>query len=171
VSVQNDIPTCTFSLNHKSWAISSIVHTRRQVGDRIGISPTEKRATGYGEVFTIVSIDSKGSLTLNKAAKYAHAVSFITSHDGSTGVPALRSAEVVNLSRNVVITGDDFVHVGCDPNLLEAVVGEQTSTFGCRCSDFRSKCTVGMHTAMMNGGSARIQNTRIERCGQRGELL
>jgi hypothetical protein len=49
--------------------ISSIVHTRRQVGDRIGISPTEKRATGYGEVFTIVSIDSKGSLTLNKAAK------------------------------------------------------------------------------------------------------
>ena len=89
---------------------------------------------------------------------------------GSSGVPALRSAEVVNLSRNVVITGDDFVHVGCDPTLLEAVEGEQTSTMGCKCASFRSKCTVGMHTAMMNGGSARIQNTRIERCGQRGEL-
>ena len=34
------------------------------------------------------------------------------------------SAEVVNLSRNIVITGDDFEHVPCDPLLT-------TDTQGC----------------------------------------
>lgn len=82
--------------------------------------------------------------------------------------PALMSAEVVNLSRNIVITGDDFKHVPCDPNLPEAVAGEQTSVLGCRCSSFRNQCTIGLHTAIMSGGAAKIQNTRIERCGQRG---
>jgi hypothetical protein len=132
-------------------------------------------AEGYGEVFTIVGIDPNvGSLLLDRPAQYNHGASFVPPHSdgggGGGGVPALRSAEVVNLSRNVVITGDEFRHVGCDPGLLEeAVPGEATSLLGCRCSSFRTKCTVGLHTAMMNGGSARIQNARIERCGQRGE--
>ncbi|KAL9179269.1 hypothetical protein ACHAXT_008559 [Thalassiosira profunda] len=135
-----------------------------RVGDRIGIAPTERRATGYGETFTIAGIDDNGSLLLDKAAQYDHAASFLPGRS----VPALMSAEVVLLSRNVVITGDDFKHVPCDPTLPEAVFGEQTSVLGCRCSSFRSQCTIGLHTAAMHGGSARIQNTRIERCGQRG---
>ena len=149
--------------------------THRRVGDRIGVSPTTDLAKGSGEEFTIVGIDSNvGSLVLDKPALYNHGASFAPPYDGGGGsgdsvVPALMSAEVVNLSRNVVITGDEFQHVGCDWNLPEAVPGEETSVLGCRCSSFRSKCTVGLHTAMMNGGSAKIQNTRIERCGQRGE--
>ena len=145
-----------------------MLQNRRRVGDRIGISPTKVRATGHGEEFTIIEIDEKGSLLLNKVAQYDHAATFVPRPpDGN--VPALMSAEVVNLSRNIVITGDDFKHIGCDPNLPEAVPGEETSVLGCRCSGFRSKCTMGLHTAAMNGGSANIQNTRIERCGQRGK--
>lgn len=67
-----------------------------------------------------------------------------------------------------MITGDEFKHVPCDPNLPEAIPGEETSVLGCRCSSFRSQCTMGLHTAAMHGGEASIQNTRIERCGQRG---
>jgi hypothetical protein len=150
------------------------ITNHRRVGDRIGVSPTADLAKGSGEEFTIVGIDPNvGSLVLDKPALYNHGASFVPPYydgGGDNGVPALMSAEVVNLSRNVVITGDEFRHVGCDPSLSdEAVPGEETSVLGCRCSSFRSKCTVGLHTAMMNGGSASIQNTRIERCGQRGE--
>lgn len=139
----------------------------RQVGDRIGVATTEKRATGYGEEFNIIEIDDKGSLLLDKAAQFNHAASFVPPPPQGNA-PALMSAEVVNLSRNIVITGDEFKHVPCDPNLPESVPGEQTSVLGCRCAEFRTQCTLGLHTAAMNGGSARIQNTRIERCGQRG---
>ena len=139
----------------------------RRVGDRIGIAPTAVRATGHGEEFTITGIDQKGSLLLDRSAQYDHSASFIPS-PLQGNAPALMSAEVVNLSRNIVVTGDDFKHVSCDPNLPESVPGEETSILGCRCSSFRSKCTLGLHTAAMHGGSARIQNTRIERCGQRG---
>jgi hypothetical protein len=113
-------------------------------------------------------------LLLDKPARYGHDASFVPPHGGGGGghgAPALRSAEVVNLSRNVVITGDAFRHVICDPGLPESVPGEGTSVLGCRCSSFRSQCTVGLHTAMMNGGSASVQNARIKRCGQRGELF
>ena len=140
----------------------------RQVGDRIGVAPTEVRAKGYGEEFTIIGIDDKGSLLLNRAAQYDHAATFVPPPPHGN-VPALMSAEVVNLSRNIVITGDDFKHVSCDPNLPEAVAGEETSVLGCRCSSFRSQCTMGLHTIAMHHGSTRIQNTRVERCGQRGE--
>ena len=140
----------------------------RRVGDRIGISPTQPRATGTGEEFIITAIDSKGVITLDGAAQYQHSANFIAPQQANQS-PALLSAEVVNLSRNIVITGDDFKHVPCDPSLPEAVGGEQTSTEGCRCASFRTQCTIGLHTAVMHGGVAKIQNVRVERCGQRGE--
>ena len=139
-------------------------HSNRRVGDRIAISPTEVRATGHGEDLTIVSIDDNGTVKLSKSADYDHDATF----KYGANYPALLSAEVVNLSRNIVITGDDFKHVDCDSSLPEAVTGEETSTKGCRCASFRSKCTMGLHTAVMHGGEARITNTRIEKCGQRG---
>jgi hypothetical protein len=138
-----------------------------RVGDRIGLAPTDDKATGWAEVFTIMGIDEKkGSLLLDKGAQYEHKASFVPPPlHGNT--PALMSAEVINLTRNIVITGDDFKHESCDSNLPESVPGEQTSVEGCRCASFRTKCTNGLHTAAMHGGEARIQNTRIERCGQR----
>jgi hypothetical protein len=81
----------------------------------------------------------------------------------------LKSAEVINLERNIIITGDDFTQIACDPGLPEAVAGEETSVLGCRCSSFRTTCTMGLHTIQMHGGLARIQNTRVEKCGQRGK--
>ena len=133
----------------------------------MGIAPTEKRATGHGEEFTVVDIDDKGDLFLDKAAQHYHAASFVSPQPYGK-VPALMAAEVVNLSRSIVITGDEFTHVACENDLPEAVPGEQTSLLGCKCSSFRTQCTVGLHTAIMHGGNARISHTRIERCGQRG---
>ena len=103
-------------------------------------------------------------MKLSKIAEYDHDAAF----KYGANSPALLSSEVINLSRNIVITGDDFKHVDCDSSLPEAVPGEQTSTEGCRCASFRTKCTMGLHTAIMHGGEARITNTRIEKCGQRG---
>jgi len=123
-------------------------------------------ATGHGEEFTITSIEENGSLLLDTVAQYDHQSKFVSSPTG--GHPAILSAEVVNLSRSIVITGDDFKHEQCDPSLPEAVPGEQTSVLGCRCSSFRQTCTNGLHTAAMHGGTASIQNARIEKCGQRG---
>jgi len=135
-----------------------------RVGDRVGIAPSEERAKGSGEEFLIVDI-AGGTLLLDKTSEYFHDATFQPPLRGNT--PALMSAEVVNLSRNIVITGDEFRNIPCDPNLPESVPGEETSTVGCRCSSFRTQCTVGLHT-MVSGGAARIQNTRLERCGQRG---
>ena len=158
----------SFFASH-SWLemqlICCLLHNYRRVGDRIAIAPTEKRATGHGEEFFIIDIIN-GNILLNKAVQYDHDASFVRPQPNGN-VPALLSAEVINLSRNIVITGDDFKHVGCSNDLPEAVVGEQTSVLGCKCSSFRSKCTLGLHTAIM-GGSARWSNTRVERCGQRG---
>ena len=126
------------------------------------------RATGIGEEFTIAAIDSKGIVTLDGLAQHSHAASFISPTQANQS-PALMSAEIVNLSRNILFTGDDFSQVQCDSNLPESVPGEQTSVEGCRCASFRSQCTMGLHTAAMSGGTARIENVRVERCGQRGE--
>jgi len=140
------------------------------IGDRIAIAPTELRSTGVGQDFRIQAISNSGIITLSKAAQYDFDAEFYPplQKEGNGGEAALKSAEVVNLDRSIVITGDDFSHVMCDPNLPEAVPGEQTSVYGCRCAHFRNKCTVGLHTAQMNGGEMQIQNTRVEKCGQRG---
>ena len=141
------------------------------VGDRIGIAPTEKKSMGFGEEFRIHSISGDGSITLDKEVQN-HFMAEFAPPLVEGGQPILKSAEVVNLDRNIVITGDDFRHIDCDDSLIdEAVTGEQTSVEGCRCSSFRKKCTMGLHTIHMHGGVARIQNTRVEKCGQRGEQL
>jgi hypothetical protein len=139
-----------------------------RVGDRIGIAPTERLSTGTGEEFRIQSIDSSdGTITLDRAVQGNFDAEFAP--PAGNGQPMLKSAEVINLDRNIVITGDDFTQVACDPILPEAVAGEETSVLGCRCSSFRTTCTMGLHTIQMHGGVARIQNARVEKCGQRGK--
>ena len=145
-----------------------------KIGDRIGISSMASASGGSGQTFSIVDANDDGMVVLDGSSNQDYSVE---SHPPTkAGVvnpndpfaPALLSAEVANLSRNVIITGDDFRHVPCDPGLPEAVLGEQTSTQGCRCSSFRSKCTLGLHTAQMGGGTMSIRNARVEKCGQRG---
>ena len=139
-----------------------------RVGDRIGIAPTERLSTGFGEEFRIQTIDSSdGSITLDRAVQGNFDAEFAPPLGGDQ--PILKSAEVINLDRNIVITGDDFSQVQCDHTLPEAVLGEETSVLGCRCSSFRTTCTMGLHTIQMHAGVARIQNTRVEKCGQRGK--
>lgn len=140
-----------------------------KVGDRIAIAPTKKLARGFGAEFRIHNIEDDGTITLDRPAEDNFEAEFAPPM-GDGQQPMLKSAEVVNLDRNIVITGDDFTQVACDPNLPEAVPGEQTSVEGCRCSSFRNKCTVGLHTIHMEGSVARIRNVRVEKCGQRGEI-
>jgi hypothetical protein len=154
------------SLNHIAFYV---VPFSRRVGDRLGVAPTEHRSSGFGEEFRIMNIAENGNIVLDKPSEHDHAAEFIPPAIKGTR-PALKSAEVMNLSRNIVITGDDFSQEVCDPTLPESVLGEETSTNGCRCSSFRNTCTFGLHTAAMHGGVARIQNTRIEKCGQRGKF-
>ena len=139
-----------------------------KVGDRIGIAPTKLRSGGMGAEFRIQSIDNDGTITLSDTIQDDFDAEFIPPIY-PRGQAALKSAEVVNLDRSIVITGDDFSTIPCDNSLPEAIPGEQSSTLGCRCASYRTKCTMGLHTIQMHGGISRIQNTRIEKCGQRGK--
>lgn len=135
------------------------------VGDRLGIAPTEPMARGWGQVVRILDIEEDGTIALDGTIEHTYRADFKASTTAK--IAALLSAEVVNLSRNIVITGDDFEQVSCTPDLPEAVPGEQSSVKGCKCS-YRTKCTVGLHTMQKHGGVTKIENTRIEKCGQRG---
>ena len=143
------------------------------VGDRIGVATTEQRSQGFGAEFVIQSMDENdGTITLSTSSPYTFDAEFIPPPAGSSGgKPALKSAEVVNLDRSIVITGDDFSHVSCDSSLPEVIPGESTSSLGCKCANYRWTCTMGLHTAHMYYGVSKIQNTRIEKCGQRGKYL
>ena len=80
---------------------------------------------------------------------------------------ALMSAEVINLQCSLIFTGDDFRHVDCDASLDVAANRHRA----CVCEGSRTRCTLGLHTVLGNGGgTARIQNARVEKCGQRGLL-
>ena len=135
-------------------------------GDRLGISPTESLAEGWGQDVVIQEIRNDGTVVLMSSINNYHRADFETS--SINGNAALLSAEVVNLSRNIILTGDDFEEVQCDPTLPEAVIGEETSVLGCKCSSFRSKCHVGLHSMQKGGGVTKIEDIRVEKCGQRG---
>jgi hypothetical protein len=79
------------------------------------------------------------------------------------GTVVLQSPEVINLSRSMVITGDDFTHEACDPLITDPARG-------CMCDAGigRGICTVGLHVVLNSDGGSIIENTRIEKCGQRG---
>ena len=88
---------------------------------------------------------------------------------------ALIQAEVINLSRNIIITGDDFEHIQCKADVEswrqppDPIHADHCSCWG---GDMkRTKCTLGLHTISIGEGSSlSIQYTRIEKCGQRGIL-
>eukprot|EP00934_Nitzschia_sp_Nitz4_P001960 Nitzschia sp. Nitz4//scaffold89_size161592//205//3093//NITZ4_002358-RA/size161592-processed-gene-0.210-mRNA-1//-1//CDS//3329559556//1960//frame0 len=133
-----------------------------RIGDRIGIAPTEEKSDGTGQTFTIVHMALDGTILLDQPCNSQHKAEFLASPPTASQMPPiLMSAEVVNLSRNIVITGDDFQTVPCDPQVTNPVMG-------CQCNSFRSTCTVGLHTISAYSGVMRVSHTRVEKCGQRG---
>lgn len=154
-----------FLTNHESFKLlHSPIRMGWKVGDRIGISPTQKGSDGTGHTFKIVALDDDGTVYVDRPNPSTKKAEFLpprqATYNEETRTASLLSAEVVNLSRNIIITGDDLRHVDCEPNI--------GSTQGCRCEQHRSKCTVGLHTAQMHSGTMSIRNVRIENCGQRG---
>eukprot|EP00547_Thalassionema_nitzschioides_P005356 CAMPEP_0194200236 /NCGR_PEP_ID=MMETSP0156-20130528/930_1 /TAXON_ID=33649 /ORGANISM="Thalassionema nitzschioides, Strain L26-B" /LENGTH=1934 /DNA_ID=CAMNT_0038925209 /DNA_START=189 /DNA_END=5989 /DNA_ORIENTATION=- len=135
-----------------------------QVGDRIGISSTQKGSDGTAHSFTITDLDDDGTVNLDSTFTnngLHRTVWFLKPEqavdDPETQSAALMTAEVINLSRNIIITGDDLRHVPCN-----------TPNVGCGCGDHKSTCTLGLHTAQMHTGKMSIRNVRVEKCGQRG---
>jgi hypothetical protein len=116
------------------------------------------------QAITLTELYNEGRVTLNKPSSTFHAAITIFVPAGA----AYQSAEVINLSRNIVITSDGFTEVQCDPTLSEVYQGFGTSTAGCMYTSSRDSCTMGLHTAHMTGGFTRIENVRVEKCGQRG---
>jgi hypothetical protein len=138
-----------------------------QLGDRIAISPTEGGMNDDAQAFFIAGMSADGALVLDGPSNSTS--THIAEHSWPTGAEAsLRAAEVINLSRNVIVTGDDFEEVACEAGLPEAGPGFGTSTQGCLCTNERSSCTMGLHTASAHAGFSMVANTRIEKCGQRG---
>lgn len=137
-----------------------------KIGDRIGISPTQKGSDGTGHTYTIIDLDDDGTVYVDTPNTNEKKAIFLPPrqavYNEETRTASLLSAEVVNLSRNIIITGDDFRHVDCENGI--------SGTSGCRCSEHKTKCTVGLHTAQMHMGTMRIRNVRVEKCGQRGKL-
>lgn len=137
-----------------------------QIGDRIQLAPMTTSSAGTAETFVIAGMSSVHNIvTLSAATKYTYPYGTRQTESGNV---LQMAAEVINLSRNIIFTGDDFRHVTCDPTLPPNV----NSNSGCSCSPSiaRMNCTMGLHTGMIQGGILRMQYTRVEKCGQRGVL-
>ena len=148
-----------------------------RVGDRIVIAPTAFGSSGDAEDYTIGRFNTNNAIELLNRDGTATGLisSFFESKTQFTGtnMSALMQAEVINLSRNILITGDDFQHVNCVNHAAGDRPDDSTQADHCACwnSINRSKCTLGLHTVATGPGSVlSLQHTRIEKCGQRGIL-
>ena len=165
----------TWSLLYKSVPIGSnkiqLIHNPIDMGwktgDRILIAPTTTGSAGNAEWYYIKSMSTidNSIILANNVTRQVFNANFL--HNGTSSSIALMSAEVINLSRNVIITGDDFNHVTCDPTLQ---LNGGVNSVGCACdpSINRTICTMGLHTMMAGKGVMKMQYSRIEKCGQRG---
>jgi len=142
-----------------------------RIGDRIAIAPTTTGSTGNAERYYIKSFSSTGN-TINLAVDPT-SLALATTGQTFASLPkyipyawtAQMSAEVINLSRNVLITGADFQHVPCTTSTTIPLTDE------CICDTAmpRTQCTMGTHVAHLGtGGTMQVSYTRIEKCGQRG---
>lgn len=132
-----------------------------RIGDRIAVAPTDPQSKGSGQSFEIEHMTSDGTILMSDPSHYNYKADYKHSRLPEVMAPILMAAEVINLSRNIVITGDDFENIPCDPRV-------KNEADGCMCTGYRDTCTIGLHTAMQKSGTMRISNTRIEKCGQRG---
>ena len=142
------------------------------------IASTELHSKGEAEAYVIGGFGSDNTIKLKdkngiNTGIISQIFKAMPKYTGE-GMSALMQAEVINLSRNVLITGDDFEHVPCQRDITGAgPPPDMIQSDHCSCwpGIGRTKCTVGLHTASMGPGSSlAIQYTRIEKCGQRGIL-
>ena len=138
------------------------------VGDRVAVAPTAPRSQGTSESFTILDIDGS-KVRLSAPLKAPRRAFYEAMPTHAVAV----AAEVVNLSRDFVITGDDFEEVACDPALSPDDAGKvsdggESHSDGCLCTAEKTSCTVGLHTIAIGGGTHEISRARVEKCGQRG---
>jgi hypothetical protein len=136
-----------------------------QVGDRIIIAATQPLSQGTSQAFNISWLSpNSNQIVLSAGANQVFNAQFL--YPNNAGV-ALMAAEVINLSRNIIITGDNFRNVNCDPGIVPV---NGISTLGCSCNPSinRTVCTIGLHTMLDGGGVMRMQYARFEKCGQRG---
>ena len=119
-----------------------------RVGDRLMLAPTTSRSSGTADAVVIAGYGAGNTVRLSSALVAAYAAEFRAAGAGH-GAPL--SAEVINLSRNLLITGDDL-------SLVNPCVASSTA----------ATCTYGLHTALMYGGSMSVEYARVEKCGQRG---
>ena len=152
-----------------SWSIRLMhdpIEMGWQIGDRIAVAPTESGMDDNAQAFFITGRAHDGTLYLDalSSGTSTHIANrtFIGQKNAS-----LRAAEVINLSRNIIITGDDFEEVPCS-NDLENSVNGGISTQGCLCNGSRTSCTTGLHTASEHADFSEMANVRVEKCGQRG---
>jgi len=139
-----------------------------RIGDRVAIAPTEAASRGSSESFDVVALD-RNVVTLSAPLTAARRAEFEALEDHALTL----SAEVVNLSRDFLVTGDDFEEVPCDPSLgpgqqLPVSDGGESHWAGCMCTSTKTSCTVGLHTKAIGGGVHKIRHARVEKCGQRG---
>ena len=146
------------------------------VGDRIVIAPIVWGSNGNAEEFIIGGFGSDNTLNLKDKSGFNQGTisglfKFDLKYTGGN-MHALITSEVINLSRNIIITGDDFEHVNCQNDITgwgpppDAINADHCS---CWPGIKRTKCTVGLHTISIGEGSVlSIQYARIEKCGQRG---
>ena len=134
-----------------------------QIGDRVVVAPMTKGSGGTSDSGFI-----KSFAPFNRVALVDFQDSPVSMQAMDSGTVwagkahlALQQPEVINLSRNVLITGDDFTQQAC-----QVGGGEH----GCTCdvSKQRSKCTMGLHTISIGGAVMKIHHVRVEKCGQRG---
>jgi hypothetical protein len=126
-----------------------------RVGDRIGVAPTGMPSQGHGD-FAGESFRITAMRVVKSGAEVATVIDLDAPlEEPKLGVVSKRlQAEVINLERNIVITGDDF-----DDELH----GLQTKmAYGMLARD------QGRQEEL--GGTMHIEYTRVEKCGQRGIL-
>jgi hypothetical protein len=105
------------------------------VGDRVAIASTTANSLGHAQAFTIQAIAGN---TISLASPLGVDVGTGQTDQEYLGEQTSRmQAEVINLKRNVVLTGDDFTEVPCTSV-------ETDETKECVCDPFisRSSCTV-----------------------------
>jgi len=137
---------------NKLYLMHGVADMGWQVGDRIAIAPTTHMSLGTSQTFFVKSIYGN---TLQVASSIDLG-SYGTPNQNFTGASVIQ-AEVINLSRNFLITGDDFQHIPC-------------GQLGCDCTAFRTTCTVGLHTFFYGPAPYHVENIKVEKCGQRGIL-
>ena len=132
----------------------SLMHDAEQMGwragDRLAVAPTARQSSGNSQSFVIESVSGN---TVRLAADSLPGAADATDQR-YRGEGRMR-AEVVNLARSIVVTGDDFRHEECGQ-------GE------CTCRNSATHCTLGLHTIMHGEGILKMSHARVEKCGQRG---